>query len=75
MCRVQEIEQAIERLSPEEFDRLATWFEERFQGRWDRELEADAASGRLDGIYDRLVKEESGEEVPPDDFLDDQKLP
>ena len=74
MSTLQEIEAAIERLSPEEIDRLAAWFEERFQSRWDRQLEDDAASGRLDDLYDRLVKEEGGEEISLDDFLDDQKF-
>lgn len=74
MSNLQEIEAAIERLGPEETDRLAAWFEERFQGRWARQLEADAASGRLDAAYDRLVSEEPGEEAPLDDLLDDEKL-
>ncbi len=74
MSTLQEIEAAIERLSPAEIDRLAAWFEERFQSHWDRVLEADSASGRLDDAYDRLVKEDGDEEVPLDDFLDDQKL-
>lgn len=71
---LQEIEAAIERLSPEEIDRLAGWFEERFQSHWDRQLEDDASSGRLDDVYDRLVRKDGGEEVPLDDFLDGQKL-
>jgi hypothetical protein len=73
MSSIQEIEAAIERLAPKDFAQLAAWFEERLQSRWDRQLEGDVASGRLDQFYDRLVQEE-GEEIPLDDVLDDPKF-
>jgi hypothetical protein len=48
MSRVEEIEQAILELSDEDFDRIARRVHEREQQRWDAEMDADAASGRLD---------------------------
>jgi hypothetical protein len=51
MDQVEEIESAIESLPPEEFTRIARWFRERDQAFWDRELDADSASGKLDFLF------------------------
>ena len=48
MSRVDEIEQAIQALSPEEFTRVAQRVHELEQERWDRQLDKDAAAGKLD---------------------------
>jgi hypothetical protein len=48
MSRIEEIAAAIERLSPEEFHRIAKWFREREQQRWDEELDSDSTSVRLE---------------------------
>jgi hypothetical protein len=45
---VQELENAIRQLSPEEFARLALWFDEYRADQWDRQIEADVGAGRLD---------------------------
>jgi hypothetical protein len=50
--RVEEIEAAIERLPPEEFRRIAQWLLERDQVRWDEELDADSAAGKLDFLFE-----------------------
>jgi len=50
---ITEIEQAITKLSPEELARFRQWFEEYCAEVWDKQLEADAKSGRLD----RLISE------------------
>ncbi len=60
MSRLQEIEDAIDRLPPEEFRRLAHWFREREQKRWDGELDRDFTSGRLGFLFEEAEKE--GEE-------------
>ena len=52
MTQVETIQSAIEALSVEEFARLRRWFEERDWERWDRQLERDAASGKLDFLID-----------------------
>ena len=58
---VEEIESAIARLPPSELARLAEWFEE-FQARvWDRRIEQDVQTGRLDGLIEEAEREfESG---------------
>ena len=45
---ITEIEQAITELSPEELARFREWFDEYYAEMWDKQIEADAKSGRLD---------------------------
>lgn len=47
---IQEIEQAITELNPDELARLREWFDEYFAQVWDKQIERDAASGRLDKL-------------------------
>lgn len=44
---VQELENAILQLSPDEFAQLARWIDEYRADQWDRQIEADIHSGRL----------------------------
>ena len=74
MRKVEEIEAAMAKLPEKDFERVVTWIEERIQSRWDRQLEADAKSGKLETLRDRLAKEKPGEEVPLYEFLDDSEL-
>jgi hypothetical protein len=48
MSRVEEIEQAIQKLSPEEFAQVAQRVYALEQEHWDRQLDDDAAAGKLD---------------------------
>ncbi|MEM9352184.1 MAG: hypothetical protein AAGA92_04150 [Planctomycetota bacterium] len=50
---IQELEDAIRQLSQEEFAQLAHWIDEYRAEQWDREIEADAGSGRLDEAAQR----------------------
>ena len=50
MTKVEEIKQAIEALPEKDFIRLREWFSEKDWDKWDKELEADANSGKLDFI-------------------------
>ena len=51
MIRVEELEQAITQLPPEDFRRLAHWILERDNERWDAQMAQDAASGKLDALF------------------------
>ncbi len=55
MTRVQALEQEIERLSPEELVELRVWLDEREAEAWDREIERDAASGKLDKLFEKSM--------------------
>ena len=54
---ISEIEQAIRELSPEELSRLRAWFEEFDAQEWDKQIERDAASGKLDKIAEKALQE------------------
>jgi len=72
---IQELEAAITRLSKEELATFSQWFEEYIANEWDRQIEADAHSGRLSEVYQRLKSEDQGKPVVPlDEFLDHEKL-
>lgn len=50
MSTIAEIEQAIERLRPDELAKLREWFAQFDAAQWDRQFERDAKSGRLDAL-------------------------
>lgn len=50
MSTVKELEAAVERLSPDDRAAFRAWFAEFDAAEWDRQLEADAAAGRLDWL-------------------------
>jgi hypothetical protein len=48
MIRLKDLELAVDSLPEKEYDQFRRWFLERDWARWDRQIEADSASGRLD---------------------------
>jgi len=50
MSTVQEIESAIAKLSEDELGEIRGWL-------WDRDIERDAAGGRLEEMGDEVVRE------------------
>jgi len=48
MTRLEEIVTAVSNLPEKEYSQFRQWFLERDWERWDRQIEADSASGRLD---------------------------
>jgi hypothetical protein len=50
MSTVKEIESAISKLAPAEVHRVADWLQEYRDELWDRQIEADAAAGKLDKL-------------------------
>jgi hypothetical protein len=70
-----EIEEAIAKLPPAEFRALLERLKERDAVAWDRQIEADAKSGRLDALCARLMEEEGAEpKIPLNEVLDDPKF-
>jgi len=59
MTRVQEIQVAIESLPREEYVRLREWFSERDWEQWDKQIEADSRSGRLDFLIQDAREEKA----------------
>ena len=48
MTRLEEVEMAVESLPEDQYGRFREWFLERDWEKWDRQIEADSKSGKLD---------------------------
>jgi succinate dehydrogenase flavin-adding protein (antitoxin of CptAB toxin-antitoxin module) len=57
MTKVQQIESQIKNLSPEELAEFRKWFAEFDNELWDRQLEDDAQSGKLDNLANRALRD------------------
>jgi hypothetical protein len=57
MSRVEEIEAATESLAPDEYRHIVQWFRLREQRRWDEQIDADSATGKLDFLFDEAETE------------------
>jgi hypothetical protein len=55
MSEVEQLEQRIESLSPQDFARLRAWFVEFDARVWDLQIEADAKAGKLDGLITKAM--------------------
>jgi hypothetical protein len=72
---VQELETAVSSLAEEQLAEFRAWFEQFASDAWDRQIEKDARSGRLDALYQRLKGENEGHaHIPLDEVLDDEKF-
>lgn len=59
MARVQEIQSAIGSLSQAEYARLRQWFLERDWEQWDKQVETDSESGKLDFLVKEAFDEKA----------------
>ena len=50
MMTADKLEKAVAELPPEELAKFTSWFEEFLADQWDRQIEADAAAGKLDHL-------------------------
>jgi hypothetical protein len=57
MSRVEEIERAIENLTPEEFARIVERIHAIEQEKWDAQMDRDAAEGTLDFLREEARTE------------------
>jgi len=53
MTKLEDIEQAVTQLTPEQLAQFRDWFEAFDAARFDEKIEHDAQSGRLDALADR----------------------
>jgi hypothetical protein len=57
MTRLQQIENSVAELGAEELEAFAAWFEQFQADRWDKDIEADLESGKLDDLAgDALIE-------------------
>jgi hypothetical protein len=57
MSRIEEIEAAIDGLSPEEYRLIVEWIRAREHERWDGQMDADSSAGKLDFLFDEAESE------------------
>jgi hypothetical protein len=57
MSTIEEIEQAVQKLSPQQLDAFRAWFAEFDAAVRDRRIEEDVAAGRLDAFVDEALEE------------------
>ena len=50
MTRVEQLEEQIVQLDPDEFAQLREWLMEQDWAEWDKQIERDAAEGKLDRL-------------------------
>jgi len=55
MTKLQLLEEEIKKLSPEEVAQLRDWLLELDADQWDREIERDANSGKLDEAFENSL--------------------
>ena len=56
MSKVDEIKEAIKALPEEEYVRLRQWFSEKDWQKWDRQIEEDSESGKLDFLIREALR-------------------
>jgi hypothetical protein len=75
MSTVEQIENAILQLPPTEFDALAAWMDQQRETAFDRQIAADAQSGRLDTLFQKMESKNAGRpDQPLDEFLPHRRL-
>ncbi len=62
---VHQLEAAVTELSSAEFSSFAKWFDEYKADQWDRQIEADAKTGRLDAFLAEVDSEIEREGTRP----------
>jgi hypothetical protein len=65
MSTVDEIEAAISNLPPQDFARVRDWLLERDNLHWDKQIEEDSASGRLDHLIQEIERDIASGNVKP----------
>ena len=57
MSQVEMLEQTVKKLSPDELAAFRSWFIEFDAAVWDRQIEMDSETGKLDNLVQRAVNE------------------
>ncbi len=65
MNTVQEIERAIQALTPRELEELYSWLHQQYPQSIDARIQSDLAAGRLDKTINRALEDEKNGRVQP----------
>jgi len=63
--KVEELESAVSSLSNDELARFSQWFEEFMADQWDKQIEQDVLTGRLDKALQRAEGHEKAGRLTP----------
>lgn len=55
MTKIQKLERQIEELSPDELAAFRKWFHKYDSVEWDKQIEQDAATGKLDKLAEKAL--------------------
>ena len=55
--KIEDIGRDIQQLSPEQLRQFRAWYEEFDSDNWDKQIEQDAANGKLDELANQALKE------------------
>ena len=56
MSKVENLEEQIQQLSPDELAEFRRWYAEFDAGLWDRQFELDVKSGKLDALAENALR-------------------
>jgi hypothetical protein len=65
MGRIEDLEQQVQALSPEELARFRAWFFEFDWAVWDQQIERDVREGRLDALAEKALREHAAGRTRP----------
>jgi hypothetical protein len=65
MSKIEELEQKVQALSPEELARFREWFLEFDWAAWDRQLERDVRAGKLDALAEKALRDHAAGKTKP----------
>jgi hypothetical protein len=65
MSKIEELEQKVQALSPEELSQFRDWFLEFDWAAWDRKLERDVRAGKLDALAEKALRDHAAGKTRP----------
>lgn len=65
MSKIEELEQKVQALSPEELAQFREWFLEFDWVAWDRQLERDVRAGKLDALAEKALRDHAAGKTKP----------
>jgi hypothetical protein len=65
MSKIEELEQKVQALSPEELAQFREWFLEFDWAAWDRQLARDVGAGKLDALAEKALRDHAAGKTKP----------
>ena len=73
MSTVAEIENALQKLPVNDAWKVADWLQEYLDAKWDQQMDADSAAGKLDPLWEKARADIAAGRVKPlDEVLNDE---